>query len=278
MDEVIVKRNIKASLFTDLFGTRENLLKLYRVFHPEDTEATVDDLENITINNVMVNDLYNDLGFQVRNRLIVLVEAQSTWSENIVIRALLYLAETWQKWFDDQGQDLYGSKRVDIPEPELYVVYTGDRKEHPETIRLSEAFFGGKETAVDVTVKMLYGSGQGDILDQYVTFTKIFDEQRRLLGRTREAILETIQICKDRNVLKEYLSSHEQEVVSIMLTLYDEKQIMKNHDAAIRQQGLAALVKTLKSMIQSPSEILEVVRKNEIYSNVTMEQIMNCLG
>ena len=31
----------------------------------------------------------------------------------------------------------------------------------------------------------------------------------KLHGKTREAVLETIRICKDKNLLKEYLSGRE---------------------------------------------------------------------
>ena len=82
---------------------------------------------------------------------------------------------------------------------------------------------------------MLYGDKEDDILGQYVTFSKVYNEQRKKYGRTREAITETIRICKDRNVLKEYLESKEVEVVTMMMTLYDEEQIMKNHDALTRK-------------------------------------------
>ncbi len=46
--------------------------------------------------------------------------------------------------------------------------------------------------------------------------------QIKLYGRTREAIINTINICKDRDILKEYLSSREKEVVDMMMTLFDE--------------------------------------------------------
>lgn len=39
--------------------------------------------------------------------------------------------------------------------------------------------------------------------------------------------METIHICKDRNVLKEYLENKEQEVVDIMMTLFDDEQILR---------------------------------------------------
>ena len=51
----------------------------------------------------------------------------------------------------------------------------------------------------------------------------------KVYGRTREAIMETIRICKDKNVLKDYLESREKEVVSIMLAMYDEKEILREY-------------------------------------------------
>lgn len=48
----------------------------------------------------------------------------------------------------------------------------------------------------------------------------------KLYGRTREAVTNTINICKDRNVLKEYLSSREKEVVDMVMRLFDEEQVM----------------------------------------------------
>jgi hypothetical protein len=69
----------------------------------------------------------------------------------------------------------------------------------------------GKKTSVDVKAKILYGGTENDIISQYVAFTKVYNEQVRIHGRTREAVLETIRICKDRNILKKYLESREKE-------------------------------------------------------------------
>ena len=114
-----MKRTIKASVFSDLFGDKKYLLQLYRTLHPEDTTATETDLTDITIENVMVDGLYNDLGFMVSNRLMILLEAQSTWTENILIRALLYMAKTWQRHLSDLGENLYASRRVKLAGREL---------------------------------------------------------------------------------------------------------------------------------------------------------------
>jgi hypothetical protein len=92
-----VNRKIKDSVFTDLFKDKKNILRMYRELHPEDKETTEDDITTITLTHVIVNKVYNDLGFQVKNKLIILVEAQSTWSVNIIIRLLIYLVQTYQE-------------------------------------------------------------------------------------------------------------------------------------------------------------------------------------
>ena len=53
---------------------------------------------------------------------------------------------------------------------------------------------------------------KGDIISQYVAFTRVYNEQIKLHGRTRKAVLETIRICRDSHILKEYLEAREQEV------------------------------------------------------------------
>ena len=256
-EKAVVKRNIKDCVFTDLFGNKKYLRELYLTLHPEDTDVTEDDLTDITIENVLVNDLYNDLGFRVGFRLIILVEAQSSWSPNILLRALLYIATTYQKYIDERNLDLYTSKKVEIPKPELYVIYTGDRKNRPTELQLSKEFFPDEtDLALDVKVKMIYGDNEDDIIGQYVLFTKVYDEQRKLYGRTQKAIEETIRICKERNVLKEYLESREGEVVTMMMTLFDHEQIMKNHDASIRrEERKKANEKAIITLVQTYKEL-----------------------
>ena len=41
--------------------------------------------------------------------------------------------------------------------------------------------------------------------------------------------METIKICKDRDLLKQYLTEHEQEVRNIMVTLFDNETILKGY-------------------------------------------------
>lgn len=273
MGKNAAKRTIKDSVFTNLFGDSKYLLQFYQVIHPEDKDVKEEDLRTVTLENIFTDDIYNDLGFIKDDKIMILAEAQSTWTSNIIIRALEYLVNSYRRYFSENDMDLYQSKKVCIPKPELYVIYTGNRKIHPKKITLSEEFFQGEDTAVEVTVQMIYDGKKGDIINQYVTFTKILNEQIKLYGGTRQAILETIRICKDKDVLREYLESRESEVVDIMMQLYDQEEIMRVHvrnkckDAAIQ-----ATVETWQESGLSFADTVDKIAKKFSMSNERAEE------
>lgn len=57
----------------------------------------------------------------------------------------------------------------------------------------------------------------------HIIFCKVFSGQTKWCGMTQKAVMETIRICKNRNVLREYLLEREKEVVTVMLSLFDEE-------------------------------------------------------
>lgn len=230
------KRTIKDSIFTFLFGEPEYTMELYQVLHPEDTTVKDSDVKLVTLQNVLANGLYNDLGFQVRDKLILLVEAQSTFSENIPLRMLLYLAATYKDYVEEHKLSLYREKKVSIPRPELYVVYTGNKKHVPDELKLSSLFEG--DGSVELSVKVLRDDGKGSIVDQYIAFSKIVDEQVKLHGRTDEALYETLRICRERKILKPFLDSREKEVVDIMTALFDQQKVWEIELHNVAQENL----------------------------------------
>ncbi|EHL20072.1 hypothetical protein HMPREF9628_02322, partial [Peptoanaerobacter stomatis] len=90
----IINRKTKDTVFTDLFRNKKYLLQLYQDLHPEDLDTRQEDLQIITLENILVHSMYNDLGFIAKDKLLILVEAQSTQSVNIALRMLLYLSQT----------------------------------------------------------------------------------------------------------------------------------------------------------------------------------------
>ena len=255
------KRKIKDSVFTNLFQDKKYLLRLYKALHPEDSDVTEDDIKDITIKHILVDADYNDLGFSVGERLVILVESQSTWTLNIIIRALMYLIQTYHDFFKRTKQNLYGSKKVNMPKPELYVIFTGEKpKNPPDTISLSKDFFNGENIALDAEIKVLYQEDENSIIGQYIIFCKVYNKQRKKYGQVKKAVTETIRICKDRNVLKEYLENKEQEVVDIMMTLFDDEQVLEAYAKDIDDNATHREAReTAKRMIKKGKMTLEEI-------------------
>ena len=268
MEEAKAKRTAKNSVFLDLFQDKSYLLKLYQTLHPEDTMATEDSLTDVTITNVLTDNLYNDLGFIANNKLMILVEAQSTWTVNILVRVLRYLAQSYHEYFQRTCQDYYKSRKVKMPKPELYVIFTGNKGRKPDKISLAKEFFEGADIDIEVKAKVIYESDTDDIINQYIIFCKVFNEQTKQHGMTQKAVTETIRICKDRNVLGEYLAQREKEVVTIMMSLFDEEQIMKSfirserHDEA--RETAERLIKKGKMTLEDIAECVPSLSVDEL--------------
>ena len=121
-------------------------------------------------------------------------------------------------------------------------------------------------------VKMIYDGEDGDIINQYVILTKICNEQMALYRKSQKAVLEAIRICKDKNVLKEYLSSKEKEVVDIMMVLYDEQEVMRSYvESEVHEAKIETAKRLLRMKKLSYGEIAVV-------SELTLEEVEKLAG
>lgn len=126
----------------------------------------------------------------------------------------------------------------------------------------ADEFFGGDAFGLELKVKIIYQSGNDNILDQYIKFTKISDEQVKLKGRSRETAAEIIDICVENNILKEFLLSRKKEVIDMLDVLFDQEYVV---DAAIAEakregeaRGILNLMKDLKMTAEQAMEALSI--------------------
>ncbi len=168
----------------------------------------MNELKIINTEKVIVNDLYNDLSFLVDDELIILVEAQSTYSKNIVTRILFYVAKALKKHLRNQSKpekltSLYHEQIIEIPKIKLYTVYTGARKISDHDLELKMLMKNtedGIESDINLKVKVLCIPDEKNTLGQYMMFCSIFREQLALCNNSDKAIKNTIGICKDKNI------------------------------------------------------------------------------
>ena len=274
-----MKYTAKDSVFSFIFRQPENTRRLYLTLHPEDVDVTETDCKLVTLEHILTNGMTNDLGFQVRDKLILLVEAQSKFSANIALRMLLYLAATYKEYVEEQKLDLYGSKPVSIPRPELYMIYTGAPRQLPEILRLSDMYDG--PGGAEIEIKVLKNTGAGNIVDQYIRFCEISDEQRKQYGYTIKAVEETLRICCEENILMPFLASRQKEVQDIMVTLFNQERVTEIHEYNLvkdaRQEGRIETAKSLMNALNLPvDQVLAALKipkeEHEIYRKLLDNQ------
>lgn len=218
----VVKKNAKSSVFTHLFSIDKYKKELYLCFHPKDKDINEKEIETWTLSSIFTNIQINDLGLLVRDTILVLVEAQSTWTLNILPRVLEYLGESFNRYVLKTNQNIYGEKKVKLPKPELYVLYTGNKAIVEKEISLKKEFYNN-DSPVDIKIKVITIKNSSKILKEYIKFTKVLDKNNKQYGYTKKSINETIKYCIENNILKDYLTEYKKEVYNIMTSVYDQK-------------------------------------------------------
>ncbi|MDR2692816.1 MAG: Rpn family recombination-promoting nuclease/putative transposase, partial [Chitinispirillales bacterium] len=228
-------------------------------------------IEKTTLKNVFIGKWRNDLSFLIDNRLIVLIEHQSTINENMPMRMLQYICETYNKLF--KKEDLYAETKKFIPKPVFIVLYNGEKdmeKDYCE-YRLSDMFLGfdgSKETPdLELTV-YVYNINKGHnaemvvrsrILNGYVTLIAEIRENKKTMGLD-DAIEKAIEDCLKKDILTDFLNKHKEEIKIMLVAEWDfdlEKKVLKQESwQGGREEGQKeTLQKNVRRMYQKGYDV-----------------------
>ncbi len=112
-------RQYKNSVFTKLFGTPEKALELYNAIsgknYPESTKIKI-----VTLSDALYMEQLNDISFVIEDKLVVLIEHQSSINENMPLRMLIYIAREYERLTN--RRDLYKEHKIKIPSPEFIAI------------------------------------------------------------------------------------------------------------------------------------------------------------
>lgn len=236
-----VNRKYKDRLFRFLFRNKKDLLDLYNAVNGSNYDNP-EALEIVTMEDVIFLKMKNDLSFMVADRLN-LYEHQSTYSPNMPLRGLIYLARQYEGLIAKEQENIYGSRLIVIPTPEFVIFYNGT-KEQPDQMNLylSDAFTEGRGSGcLECTAQMLNinrGHNQ-ELMEkcrrlwEYAEFIAEVNDNLSKGYSLKRAINTAINSCIERDVLGDVLLKNKAEVMDMLLTEYDEKKHMK----AIRKEG-----------------------------------------
>ena len=225
---------LKDSLFIDLFSDKMRLIQLYKSLIDDQRQINPEDIEILTIQNIILRGIYNDLGFRVKDEIIILMEAQTTYTTNIVLRILFYLSETLKNYIIDSSEnknlnELYNTKPRIIPKIKLFVVYTGDKIMQDHDLHLKDVMVENDIISdIDMKVRVLCTGNKKSILGQYILFTQIYTKQKKECKDIETAVKNTIEICMNDEILKEYLDYRKMEVQEMITAFTTQEEAFES--------------------------------------------------
>ena len=244
-------RNYKDSVFTKLFGEKENLLELYNAIegknYGKDTEIVI-----ATLEDVLYMEQMNDIAFVIDGKIIVLIEHQSTINPNIPFRMLSYVPRVYEKIVD--SDKLYSTSRIPLARPEFIVLYNGkDAFPDKETYKLSDAFEEcGEECPPNLElIVQVYNINDGrnpemaarsETLKGYEKFIAEIVKNEKTMSREK-AIRKAVEDCIKRNILRSFLETNASEVINMLLKEW-------NMDDALRVRGEEKLREGMQQGLQ----------------------------
>ena len=162
------------------------------------------------------------------------MEAQTTYTTNIVLRILFYLSETLKNYIIDSSEnknlnELYNTKPRIIPKIKLFIVYTGDKAMQDHDLHLKDVMVENDIISdIDMKVRVLCTGSKKSILGQYILFTQIYSKQKKECKDIETAVKKTIEICMNDEILKEYLDYRKMEVQEMITAFMTQEEAFES--------------------------------------------------
>ena len=243
----------KDSVFSFLFGNETALLELYSAIIgrqlPPDTPIQIN-----TLTNVLYMGQLNDLSFTVDERLVVLVEHQSTINHNMPLRLFLYAARVYESIIDRKKQ--YSKGPLKIPAPEFIVLYNG-QEPYPDyaEMKLSDLYVDASNLlpadktapqALELRVRVYNINdgrnpeflGKSTTLNGYSIFVGKLREYAKVMP-FEDAMKSAIDYCIKNNILKSFFEKHSSEVFNMLLTEWNTEEAVAVSREEGREEGRA---------------------------------------
>ncbi|GHU77028.1 hypothetical protein AGMMS49992_23810 [Clostridia bacterium] len=232
--DIGANREVKAGMFAVIFNNAKAALSTYNALsgksYPPGTPVKI-----VTLTNVLYKGRVNDVAFLIGDKLVILIEHQSTKNENMALRFLIYIAFVYNVIYKSE-HIVYGTKAIEVCEPEFYVLYNGtdDKVPAKQIKRLSDLYPVLKrepnhEYNLDLKLTLYNVNAtenadmvaRSDELNGYVYCIKRIQYYQSLEESKEDAIRHAIIDTKREGYLTEFLEGHEGEVISLLLQEFE---------------------------------------------------------
>ena len=233
-------------LFRRLFRDKKDLLDLYNALSGS-TYQNPEELEVVTMEDVIFMKMKNDLSFMIGNTLN-LYEHQSTWNPNMPLRGMFYFAQQFEGLLASRSDDIYGKKQIELPTPVYIVFYNGGGMQTDNLmLYLSDSFPTGRGSGcLECTCEVLnINRGYNRALMEkchrlweYSEFSSEIEENIKKGMYRDEAVHTAIDTCIEKGILEDILIKQKAEVLHMILTEYDEKKHFRTLFREGKEEGI----------------------------------------
>ena len=234
-----------------------------------------------TLNETLMSREKNDVSFLLDEKLVVVMEHQSTMSKNMPFRCLQYIGHLFENTLTSK-QALYQTTRITLPRPEFIVLYNGIRS-YPDhgTLRISDAYeiiegYDAIFLELEVMVYNVNENHNREIMNRsedlrgyafFVHRVRLHETALKRQGagtdrdRTIRAIRQAIQDCKRQELLLEYWSKLTTEEINIIGAEWDNniaKEVAREEGREEgREERDREIARKMKNAGKPLSEIIE---------------------
>ena len=170
------------------------------------------------------SNLCNDVAFFTRDdRLIALIEHQSSTDENMPFRMGSYSFELLAKWAYLNGVDLHGKTKIQFPKVELFVAFNGKANYRYKKCQVD---FGDIQVTVryrDIHFDRLKYRGAPNTCAGYSFLLKAYEENKLKFDSNFKAMQEAANACMEKGYLLDILKDKECIAMFITRLSYEEQ-------------------------------------------------------
>ena len=215
-------RQYKDSVFVDLFSIDEQtrdeaVISFYNALHDKKI-TNKEQIHFIRLKNVLFREIRNDVSFIVNNRLLVLLEHQSTINPNMSFRFLEYVLALYKMYVEEK--DKFLQSPLSLFAPEFYVIYNGkDAYPARKELRLSSLFKDSEKAPQLELIVTVININHPDNKD-FLLDCSFLNGYKRLVDKVESYLLlygedgfsKAIEECIKEGILVEYLKRKTKEV------------------------------------------------------------------
>lgn len=248
-----------------LFSDKKELLELYNATGK--TNYTDPELLEInTLENAIYMAMHNDVSFLIDSRLS-LYEHQSTYSPNLPLRYLMYIADLYSVLTKDEN--LYGQKPVMLPVPYFVIFYNGEQ-EIPDRIvlplsdlfKMPEKFQDSKVYAemypaleLKAVLLNINPGHNTELLNSckslrdYSEYTARVRRYARVMNLD-DAVERAITECIKEGILAEFLEKNRAEAKSVSIYEYDQEKHLRLEREEAKKEGITEATNQINQLNQ----------------------------